>query len=332
MGEYKKGTGSGSSEGSDDVEFDWHQWNSPSVIDIISQKKFTYSAEIIPPRNGTDFLEVFSFIRDLKKGDFDFISVTHGAGGSLRGGTLPIAYHTQSQFGMTSIAHLTCRGNSREELENILIDHHYFGLHNILALRGDPPDGINSDFKNVSGGFHYAWELVELIKNLNEGNYLTREGYDKEKVKTGMKTRFCIGVASYPDDHSGKDIEYLKVKKDAGANFSITQLVFDPERFFSFYEKVDKQVAAGFPVFPGIRIPSSFKQLSRMKEKFGISVSIDLLNAMEKAQDNPDEMKKIGFEWSLRFIEKLKQNNFPGIHFFIMGKPQEAIDVRKSTL
>ncbi|MES0490801.1 MAG: methylenetetrahydrofolate reductase [Leptospirales bacterium] len=311
------------------MNFNIDQTNAESVLDILKKNKFTYSAEIIPPRNGTDFKEVFSSIATLTEGGFDFLSVTHGAGGSLRGGTMPIAFQAQNAYKMTSIAHLTCRGQSKEELENSLIDHHYFGIHNILALRGDPPDGINEKFVKAEGGFEYAHELVDLIAQKNRGEYIKRKGYDDEnEFRRGMETRFCIGVAAYPEDPDGNDIEYLRIKKEKGAQFCITQIVLNNDLFFSFFEKVYTLWGNYFPVLPGIRIPTSWKQLSRMHEKFGISVDADLYADMEKNKDSKEAMREVGMSWAREFIEELKIGGVPGVHIFVMGDPDTAVSVR----
>jgi methylenetetrahydrofolate reductase (NADPH) len=313
-------------------KLDIHGKRVKSVLDILNSKKFSYSAEIIPPRNGTDFLEVFSHVAELEKSKFDFISVTHGAGGSLRGGTLPIAYHSQNAYNLTSIAHLTCRGMTSEDLENVLIDHHYFGIHNILALRGDPPDGLNESFKPAPGGFSYAWELVRLIKNVNAGKYLKRSGFDmpEKEYREGIQTRFCIGVACYPEDRDGKDMEHLKVKKEAGADFAISQIVFDLEIFARFFEKCSLLWKDSFPVIPGIRVPTSYKQLKRMKEKFGINIPEQLLNDMEKVSKSEDSMRDVGIEWAANFVAQIQSLGAKGIHFFIMGNPQHAISVKQN--
>ncbi|MDH4261520.1 MAG: methylenetetrahydrofolate reductase [Spirochaetia bacterium] len=315
---------------SENFKLDIHTNHVKSVLDILGSKKFSYSAEIIPPRNGTDFLEVFSHIEELEKSQFDFISVTHGAGGSLRGGTLPIAYHSQNAYNLTSIAHLTCRGMTAEELENLLIDHHYFGIHNILALRGDPPDGLNETFQPAAGGFSYAYDLVRLIKNVNAGKYLKRSGFDssEKEYREGIKTRFCIGVACYPEDKNGKDIEYLKIKKETGADFSISQIVFDFEIFSRFHDKCSRLWKDTFPIIPGIRVPTSYKQLKRMKDKFGINVPDQLLNDMEKAAKSEVLMQEVGVNWATDFVAKIKSLGVKGIHFFIMGNPQHAILVK----
>lgn len=302
-----------------------------SVLEILNQNAFSFSAEIIPPRNGTDFEEVFSHIHALKEADFHFISVTHGAGGSLRGGTLPIAHHAQTLEGLTAIAHLTVRGATREDLENHLIDHHYFGIHNILALRGDPPDGLDETFVPASHGYTYAHELVEQIAAMNRGEYLVRKNFDKDATfREGMKTSFCIGVAAYPEDKNDKDILYLEEKAKRGAHFAITQMVYDINIFENFYAKVVDRFGHSFPVLPGIRIPASHKQLERMKNKFGIAVPGALMNAMREAAAKGKEVEmQTGLDWATDFVRSVYEMGVRGIHIFVMGKPESAIALRQ---
>lgn len=315
-------------------DFDYHQAHIKSVTDILNENSFSFSAEIIPPRNGTDFDTVFELVSDLKQANFQFISVTHGAGGSLRGGTLPIAYHAQNNCELTSIAHLTCRGMSREDLENHLIDHHYFGVHNILALRGDSPDGIDAEFTAAEGGFSYAYELAGLIQNMNRGQYLARKNYDKGKqFREGIKTRFCIGVACYPEDAEDIRIAYLDKKVQAGASFAITQMIFDADIFESFYKQVVDHFGRNLPILPGIRIPSSYKQLERMNSKFGIAVPGKLMNAMREAKKvSPEKMVQVGHDWALEFAERIFRLGLPGMHIFIMGNTEPAVRLKNEFL
>ena len=210
------------------------------VTTILQENDFSYSVEIIPPRNGISFEYIFQWIQNLADANFDFISVTHGAGGSLRGGTMPICHFAQEKQRLTAIAHLTCRSSSKEDLENTLIDHHYFDIRNILALRGDPPDGMDQVFKPVENGFSYAYELISLVANMNKGRYLIRKNFDdnQQEFREGVPTDFCIGVACYPEATEGKDIEYLEIKKNRGGQFAITQLIYDVTILKSFLNKV----------------------------------------------------------------------------------------------
>lgn len=304
------------------------RYEEKTVVEILRENKFSFSAEIIPPRNGVDFKEVFDKIQILKQGNFDFISVTHGAGGSLRGGTLPIAYHAQEICHMTSIAHLTCRGMTSEEMENALIDHHYFGIHNILALRGDPPDGIDAPFVNKEGGYEYAYQLVQALQKLNEGRYTKRKNFDNGSYRKGLPTRFCIGVAVYPEKD---EFEFLKLKKEKGAHFGISQMIFDADVFVSFWKKVQKEWGNSFPILPGIWVPNDFSQLSRMRDKFGVIVPPTLMEKMREAETvSWQAMEQVGKDWAFDFIKKMQEHNIPGVHFFIMGHPQSAVELKQT--
>src|SRR5262249_13381472 len=151
------------------------------------------------PRNGSQTDTILRQIETLKAVPVDFISVTKGAGGSLRGGTLPIAQMIKSRFEICSLAHFTCRDYTIEEIENTLMDHHYFGVCNILALRGDPPDGQPDHFKPAPNRHSYAWQLVDQIRKLNTGEYVVRPGFDTPATnRKGTPTNFCIGVAAHP--------------------------------------------------------------------------------------------------------------------------------------
>src|SRR4051812_6893204 len=138
------------------------------LIDVLRHGSFTLSAEVIPPRNGMEQTQALAQIRTLVVAGAQFLAVTKGAGGSLRGGSLPIAHAIKEQFKLPCIAHFTCRDLTPSEVENQLIDHHYFGIRNILALRGDPPDG-QPDWKPRDGGYSYAHQLIAQIRNLNQG-------------------------------------------------------------------------------------------------------------------------------------------------------------------
>ncbi|MCS6984363.1 MAG: methylenetetrahydrofolate reductase [Leptospiraceae bacterium] len=303
----------------------------PTVLEILDRESFTVSAEIIPPRNGADITEIFQQINELHEAGFHFISVTHGAGGSLRGGTLPIAHYAQTKQNMTAIAHLTCRGFSREDLENILIDHFYFGIRNILALRGDPPTGSEGTFEPHPRGYRFAYELIAQIRNMNEGRYLVRPHFDPPgEYRPGLPTNFCIGAASYPEDPEPQRLEYLVKKKEAGAEFSITQMVFDLRVLEDFYARVTELWGHSFPILPGIRIPTSLTQLERLEKKFGVSIPRDLRQSMANAENKGAQaMHRVGEDWAVEFVEACRKMGIKGIHMFIMGNTTLPIKVKK---
>ncbi len=166
------------------------------LTDVLRHNRFTLSAEVMPPRNGGEQSAVLSQVEQLIAAGAHFLAVTKGAGGSLRGGSLPIAQAIKECFGVPAIAHFTCRDLVPEEVENQLVDHHYFGIRNILALRGDPPDG-QPEWRAREGGYSYAYELIEQIRDLNAGRYLVRQGGPAPSSQE--PTDFCIGAAAYPE-------------------------------------------------------------------------------------------------------------------------------------
>jgi methylenetetrahydrofolate reductase (NADPH) len=291
------------------------------ITEILNTKKRTISAEIIPPRNGTETEKSFLQIQTLKDAKIDFISVTKGAGGSLRGGTLPIAHMIQSQHHIPSVAHFTCRDHSIEEIENLLMDHHYFGVKNILALRGDPPDGQPDYFKNEPGRHIFAYQLVKQIHQLNKGEYLIRKGFDhdsKTSLRSGAKTDFCIGVAAHPEFIPlEKSIEYLKLKTEMGAEFGITQMIYNLDVLEKFLNAMEKNKIK-IPILPGFRILTNAQSAARMGNKFGVNIPKTLIDRLSEAK-NDEEGKKIGVEYFTEYCNQLFRLGIKGIHLFVMN-------------
>jgi methylenetetrahydrofolate reductase (NADPH) len=306
-----------------------------SVIDLLKASPRTLSAEIIPPRNGSETDVILRQIARMREVPVDFISVTKGAGGSLRGGTLPIAQMIKSRFDICSLAHFTCRDYTNEEIENVLMDHHYFGVTNILALRGDPPDGQPDHFKPAPNRHSYAWQLVEQIRKLNEGEYLIREGFDKPKksskneLKKGMPTNFCIGVAAHPDHVPlNEGVDYLARKVEMGANFAITQMLFGHETYAEMVESLARR-GISIPVIPGLRIVSQAATAVRMKTKFGVPVPSSFIEKLEQAKSKEDA-RAIGLDFTRELCQNLLKAGAPGIHVFIMSDENSGAELLTS--
>ena len=283
------------------------------ITDVIKESKFTFSAEVIPPRNGEPMARTLPKLQKVVGTGVDFLSVTKGAGGSLRGGSLPIAQTIKDQFQKPCIAHFTCRDLTPQDVENQLVDHHYFGVRNILALRGDPPMG-ESDWVALEGGYDYAYQLIEQISALNEGRYLERKGY---KVKEREPTDFCIGAAIYPEHPNDKErLEFAKIKFEKGAEYGITQMLFDPDPFKNLKESLEK-VGIEAPLLPGLRILRSQRQAEVMASRFGCSVPNWYRNQLpkehQKGEVNPEVIKPF-----LELVERLKSLGAPGIHIFVL--------------
>jgi len=282
------------------------------IIDVLKQKPFTISAEIVPPRNGEDQATTFGKLERTIRSGVDFLSVTKGAGGSLRGGSLPIAQAIKEHFSRPCIAHFTCRDLGAHEVENQLMDHHYFGIRNILALRGDPPMG-ESDWTARADGYSFAYQLVQHIRNLNSGAFMKRPGFD---VSAMEKTDFCIGVAVYPEHPDARErVEFSRLKFEAGGEYGITQMIFDPVYYERFLGEMAK-VGVNKPVLPGLRILKSKKQAAVMEKRFNCRVPQWYLDALpeENAADHSAILPPF-----LKLVDEMKKRGAPGVHLFVLG-------------
>ena len=179
------------------------------------------------------------------------------------------------------------------------------------------------------GGFSYAHQLIKQISNMNQGKYLVRKSFDIDtEYREGKPTSFCIGAASYPEDYN---LEYLKIKKDSGAHFSISQMIYDIDILKNFYKESVNVLGSNFPIIPGFRIPTSYKQLLHIKEKFNISVPSNLLERMQKANNISEEMaEQEGLNWTIEFVKEIQKIGYRGVHLFIMNKPKLALELKKN--
>jgi methylenetetrahydrofolate reductase (NADPH) len=211
-----------------------------------------------------------------------------------------------------------CGGFTKEDTENFLIDMDFLGIDNVVALRGD---AVKSEiyFKPEKEGNHFASELVTQISNLNNGIYLDAD------LQNTNKTNFCIGVAGYPEKHMeapsiDSDIHFLKKKIKNGADYIITQMFFDNQKFFEFVEKCR---AAGItvPIIPGLKPISTKKQLNLIPHRFKVDLPDDLIMAVVKAKDN-EEVAQIGIEWCVNQSKELVKAGIPVLHYYSMGKSE----------
>ncbi|MBN1156259.1 methylenetetrahydrofolate reductase [Candidatus Woesearchaeota archaeon] len=290
------------------------------ITEILKRKAFTVSVEIVPPRNGADPEQLLSKISGIK-GKVDFVSVTKGAGGSLRGGTLPMSHLVQERFGIETIAHFVCRERTKEEIENDLIDLQYLNIKNILALRGDPPAGAKDE--KWDGDYIYAYKLVEQIKRMNNGKYLPRKGLE-EDWRNGMKTDFCILAAGHPENPPEKEIEYMKAKVAAGAEVIITQMVFSFEEYKEYVEML-RQAGINVPVIPGIRPVLSRKQAESMESFFGLNVN----EKLKKGLMDESKAREFGLGYFAEMMRKLRAYKAPGVHFFVLNEVELVDELLK---
>lgn len=309
------------------------------ITDVLRRGKFTLSAEIIPPRNGAELDQVMGQIRELVGTGAEFLSVTKGAGGSLRGGSLPIAQAIKEQFNVPCIAHFTCRDLTLQDVENQLIDHHYFGIRNILALRGDPPTD-QLDWKPKPDAHHFAFQLIEQIRKMNEGKFLSRpsdtaNGQSGSALPVGadfdspVRTDFSIGAAVYPEHVDEKErYEFFRRKCEEGAEYAITQMVFDVDAYARFLDGCAKR-GMNAPILPGTRILKSRTQALKMAERFQVSVPKSLLDALPERADTGDaasnrERSLIAFQ---KLVSDLRRAGAPGIHLFVLSDTRGSCDL-----
>jgi methylenetetrahydrofolate reductase (NADPH) len=282
------------------------------IRDICSRNKFTLSFEVFPPVREGNIENLFSTIQELKEMKPDFISVTYGAGGGSRDTSIKIASKVKNEFGMDVIAHLTCVQATKDDIAKILEEFKKENIENILALRGDPPEG-ETRFQKTAGGFGFASDLVEFINPLND---------------------FSIGVAGYPEGHLeapslDADMVNLKRKVDAGADFVITQLFFNNDSFYSFRDRALK-MKVHVPIIPGIFPILNYKQIERIvslsgaKTSSGLGIKIPSAfgSRIEKIKDKPEEVEKYGIEYATVQVQNLLKNGICGLHLYCMNKSQ----------
>ncbi|MCK9274249.1 MAG: methylenetetrahydrofolate reductase [NAD(P)H] [Syntrophales bacterium] len=276
------------------------------IKDIYRANNRLLSFEVFPPvRDGT-IDRLFAVIERLSELNPDFISVTYGAGGTTRDMSVDIASAVKKRGTAEVMAHLTCVGATRQEIENVLGELTRGNIKNILALRGDPPAGQTS-FTKKKGGFAYANELVEFIGRFNF---------------------FCIGVAGYPEGHMEApsfkaDIENLKRKIDAGADFVITQLFYNNDDFYRFR---DAAIRAGInvPLIPGIFPIFNYRQIQKIASLCGAKIPSALHEALYNSKDENERVEEYGIEYALRQSNDLLQNNVPGLHFYSMNRSRHV--------
>lgn len=311
------------------------------VIDILrSAEKPFASFELVPPLKGSDASRLYQSLDPLMEFQPPFINITchrdeiefvpNGDGTftrmtlAKRPGTVAIVAAIMRRYPELEIVpHVICGGSSCSRVESELLDLHFLGLNNIMALRGDALPG-QKHFLPEPDGFSHSSELVEMISNLNRGQYLD------PTVTNGLCTDFCIGVAAYPEKHFEAanietDIEHLKQKVDAGANYIVTQMFFDNECFFTFVE-LCRKAGITVPIIPGLKPISSKKQIDLLPRAFHIDIPQELVTLMEKTKTAEDAYN-LGIEWAIKQSRELLEHGFPAIHYYTMAKPDNVCEI-----
>jgi len=236
----------------------------------------------------------------------------------MRPGTLGICAAIQHKYSVDTIPHILCGGFTKEETEYLLVDCHYLGIDNVVALRGDAMKD-EQYFIPKEGGNEFAVDLVKQIKALNNGKYL------HDVLDVDNSSDFCIGVAGYPEKHLESpslitDLKRLKEKVDAGADYVVTQMFFDNAKYFDFVAKA-REIGITVPIIPGIKPIAVKKHLQLLPQIFRIDLPEDLINAVENAKNNA-AVRQVGIEWAIQQSLELKKAGVPVLHYYSMGKSE----------
>ena len=293
--------------------------------------KTLFSFEIIPPKKGKNIQELYDNIDPLIEFNPPFIDVTTSREEyiyiekkglfdrkitRMRPGTLGICAAIKHKYQVDTIPHVLCGGFTKEETEYLLVDCHYLGINNVMALRGDAMPH-QKYFEPTKGGHHYATDLVQQIHKLNQGTYL------HEVVEVDNKPDFCIGVAGYPEKHIESpslhsDLLRLKEKVDAGADYVVTQMFFDNQRYFKFVTMA-REIGITIPIIPGIKPLAIQKHLQLLPQVFKIDLPEALIKEVNGCSSNA-QIRQVGVEWAIQQSKELLDFGVPVLHYYSMGK------------
>lgn len=312
------------------------------ITENFQSGKTLFAFELLPPLKGDNIDTIFDTINRLSPFDPSYINVTYHReeikfierGDGLlerrtirkRPGTVGIAAAIASKYNIEVVPHLICGGFSKFDTEDALIDLNFLGINNVLALRGDNIHGERS-FNPSQNGHSNAIELVRQIAAMNRGEFLDSE------MEITKPTNFSIGVAGYPEKHSeaanlASDIQHLKAKIDAGAEYIVTQLFYDNSKYFEFV-RLCREAGINVPIVAGLKPFTTFKQLSLLPQIFHVDLPEDLVREVEKCKNN-GSVREVGIEWAIAQCRQLKDAGVPALHFYTMGKADNVEQIARA--
>jgi methylenetetrahydrofolate reductase (NADPH) len=279
------------------------------IIDCFKDSRPIFSFEFFPPKTPEGEQLLYRTVERLAEAHPAFVSVTYGAGGSTRELTVELVGRIQADLGITAMAHLTCVGHSRHEIDTVISRLQRRGVQNVLALRGDPPRGADV-FRAHPEGFAYASELVRHLKNT---------------------TDLCVAGAAYPEGHvecvdREQDLLHLKAKVDAGADFLITQLFFDPCDYFGFVDRA-RAVGIQVPIVPGVMPVTNASQLQKFTQMCGTRIPDALRDRLAPIAEDTDAVVEAGIGWATDQCKRLLEGGAPGIHFYTLNRSHSTLQV-----
>jgi methylenetetrahydrofolate reductase (NADPH) len=272
------------------------------IDEILEDRRPVFSFEFFPPKTDEGMKNLWNALQELRRDEPAFVSVTYGAGGSTRDRTISVVKRIKRELGLEAMAHFTCVGATTDDLRATLDEMRDAGIENVLALRGDPPEG-QTEWTKTEGGLEYSTELIDLIGG----------DYD-----------FAIGAACFPEVHPEavdmeSDISFLKKKVEAGARFLITQLFFDNEHYFDFVREA-RSAGIDVPIIPGIIPVTDYAQIRRFTERIGASLPEGYERELAARADNPDAVKDLGVAYASLQCADLLSRGAPGIHFYTLNR------------
>lgn len=301
-----------------------------------------FSLEVLPPQKGKKITDLFDVLDPLMEFNPAFIDVTYHPEEMVykrrpdglieeaplrkRPGTVGICAAISYKYNVETVPHLVCVGFSKEETEDALFSLYYQGIENVLVLKGDSKDNFQIGKANTH---KYANELVEQVHDMNRGKFLHEETLNE------METDFCIGVAGYPEKHIeapnlSTDINWLKNKVDAGADYIVTQMFFDNKKYFDFVDKCRKN-GITIPIIPGLKPLDGKYQLKTIPSRFYVDIPEDLAKEIQKTKKKADTIK-VGTEWCIEQSKELKAAGVPSLHYYTMSKSEIVANIAKAVL
>lgn len=312
------------------------------VVDLInSQQKTAFSFEILPPLKGTGIEKLYQNIDTLREFDPKYINITthrseyiyKDLGNGLfqrnrlyrRPGTIAVAAAIHNKYNITTVPHIICSDCTQEDTEYELLDLQFLNITDLLVLRGDKGKH-ESVFTPTGNGHKHALELQQQINNFNRGIFV-----DGSEMKV-TNTPFSYGVACYPEKHEEapnmeSDLYWLKMKQDAGAEYAVTQLFYDNQKYFQFVERA-RQMGITIPIIPGIKPFKKLSQLSVIPKTFKVDMPEELTHEAMKCKDDAAAMQ-VGIEWCVKQCRELMAHGVPSIHFYSVGAIDSIKEVAK---